>query len=114
MDKEDMAKVTIYRFDPTKDAEPRYDVFEDVPYKAMRVSDVLTYIYQNIDSSLAFRYSCRMGLCDACLMKVNGKVEVACKTPAEKEMLIEPVDKFVVLKDLVVDFSQPKAKAKSA
>lgn len=113
MEKEDMAKVTIYRFDPTKDAEPRYDVFENVPYQAMRVSDVLTYIYQNIDSSLVFRYSCRMGLCDACLMKVNGKVEVACKTPAEKEMLIEPVDKFVVLKDLVVDFSQPKAKAKS-
>ena len=114
MEKEDIAKVTVYRFDPDKDTEPRYDVFENVPYTAMRVSDVLNYIYQNIDSSLTFRYSCRMGLCDACLMKVNGKVEVACKTPAEKEMLIEPVDKFVVLKDLVVDFSRPKVKAKSA
>ena len=112
MEKEDTAKVTIYRFDPAKDDKPRYDVYENVPCKAMRVSDVLNYIYQNIDSTLVFRYSCRMGLCDACLMKVNGKVEVVCKKPAEKEMLIEPVDKFVVLKDLVVDFSQPKAKAK--
>jgi len=111
-EKEEMAKVTLYRFDPTEDDKPRYDVIENVPYKARRVTDVLNYIYQNIDSTLTFRYSCRAGLCDACLMKVNGKVQVACKTPAEKEMLIEPLEKFVVLKDLVVDFSQPKAKAK--
>jgi len=112
MEKADLAKVTIFRFDPSKDAQPRYEVFENVPYEAMRVMDVLNYIFQNIDSTLAFRYSCRTGLCDACLMKVNGKAEVACKKLAEKEMLLEPVDKFVVLKDLVVDFSQPKPKSK--
>lgn len=105
MEKEDLAKVTIYRFDPTKDDKPRYEVFENLPYEAMRVTDILNYIFQNIDSTLAYRYSCRTGLCDACLMKVNGKVEVACKKLAEKEMLLEPVDKFVILKDLVVDFS---------
>lgn len=112
MTKEDLAKVTVLRFDPTKDAKPRYQVFEDVPYKAMKVTDVLNYIYQNIDSTLAYRYSCRTGLCDACLMKVNGKVEVACKKLAEKEMLIEPLEKFVILKDLAVDFSQTIKKAK--
>ena len=114
MNKEDMSKVSIYRFDPTKEDKPRYDVFENVPYKAMRVTDVLNYIFQNIDSTLAYRYSCRTGLCDACLMKVNGKVEVACKKLAEKEMILEPVDKFIILKDLVVDFSQAKARAGSA
>ena len=110
MEKEDLAKVTIFRFDPSKDDKPRYDVFENMPYEAMRVTDVLNYILKNIDSTLAYRYSCRTGLCDACLMKVNGKVEVPCKKLAEKEMLLEPVDKFVILKDLVVDFSQTKRK----
>lgn len=110
MEKEDLAKVTVYRFDPTKDDKPRYEVFENLPYRAMRVTDVLNHIFQNIDSTLVYRYSCRAGLCDACLMRINGKVEVACKKLAEKEMLIEPVDKFVILKDLVVDFSQTKKK----
>lgn len=110
MEKEDLAKVTVYRFDPAKDDKPRYEVFENLPYRAMRVTDVLNHIFQNIDSTLVYRYSCRAGLCDACLMRVNGKVEVACKKLAEKEMLIEPVDKFVILKDLVVDFSQTKKK----
>jgi succinate dehydrogenase/fumarate reductase iron-sulfur protein len=111
MEKEDLARVTVFRFDPSKDDKPRYEVFDNLPYKAMRVTDVLNYIYQNIDSTLVYRYSCRIGLCDACLMKVNGKVEVACKKLAEKEMLIEPLDKFVVLKDLVGDFSRTKRKS---
>jgi fumarate reductase iron-sulfur subunit len=111
MEKEDLAKIKIFRFDPNEDNEPRYDVFENVPYKGMKVMDVLNYIFQNIDSTLAYRYACRMGLCDACLMKINGKVELACTKVAEKEMTIEPVDKFVIIKDLAVDFSQTKSKA---
>jgi fumarate reductase (CoM/CoB) subunit B len=70
----------------------------------MRVTDVLNYIYQNRDQSLAFRYSCRAGLCGVCLLKVNGKACLSCHRIAEKEMTIEPPSQYSVIKDLVVDF----------
>ena len=39
----------------------------------MSVLDVLTRIQISQDSTLAFRYSCRAGMCGSCSMRVNGK-----------------------------------------
>jgi succinate dehydrogenase/fumarate reductase iron-sulfur protein len=102
--------VRIFRFDPGKDKKPRFQTFKGVPYAGMRVTDVLNYIYQNLDQSLAFRYSCRAGLCGVCLLKVNGKACLSCHRIAEKEMTIEPPSRYVVIKDLVVDFLNKKGK----
>ena len=33
--------------------------------------------------------TCTIGTSDVCLLKVNGKVEVACKKSTEKEMALE-------------------------
>lgn len=106
----DTCTVKVFRYDPAVDSEPRMDTFEGIPYRGMRVLDVLNYIYQNIDSSLAFRYSCRAGLCGACLLRVNGKNVMSCKELASEEMTIEPPRNHRVIKDLVVDFRE-KAKA---
>jgi len=106
--------VKIFRFDPEKDKKSRFQTFKNVPYENMRVTDVLNYIYQNLDSSLAFRYSCRGGLCGVCLLKVNGKACLACHRIAEKEMTIEPPSQYPVIKDLVVDLEKKKAKKKEA
>ena len=107
--------VKIFRFDPEKDKEPHFDTFENIPYEGMRVSDVLNYIYQNVDSSLAFRYSCRAGLCGVCVLRVNEKPCMSCHTIAEKEMTIEPPARYTVIKDLVVDFKRKnEGKTKTA
>lgn len=74
----------------------------------MTVLEVITYIYENINSNLSFRRGCERGKCGGCLVSVDGKPVIACNTKAKKQMTIEPVHKFEVIKDLVVDLDRPK------
>lgn len=67
------------------------------------VLGVLQYVYENLDSSLAFYSSCRIGLCTGCLVRVNGKAVLACTTAAEGDMLIEPYHRESRVRDLVVE-----------
>jgi len=101
----DKATVTIFRFDPTVDKEPRYETYE-VPAEAWnnrKIIDTIRYIYENFAPGLSFREPCRQQLCGACAMMVNNKPVLACNAFAEKEMTIEPIPKYQVLKDLIVD-----------
>jgi succinate dehydrogenase/fumarate reductase-like Fe-S protein len=102
---EDVGMVKIYRYNPAVDEAPRFDVFEDVPYMGRTVMDVLRDLYETRDRSLAFRCSCRAGLCTACRMRVNGKSVMACMRMAEKEMVIEPPGSGDVIKDLMTTLS---------
>lgn len=75
----------------------------EVPVEAgQNVLGVLQYIYDHLDPTLTFSCSCRIGLCSACLVRVNGKVVRACTTEAEGDMLIEPYNDAAVIRDLVV------------
>lgn len=98
---EDLGVVRIHRYDPGVDDEPRVEVFEGVPYVGRTVMDVLRDLYETRDRSLAFRCSCRAGLCTVCRMKVNGKSVMACMRMADKDMLIEPPGTGGLIKDLV-------------
>jgi succinate dehydrogenase/fumarate reductase iron-sulfur protein len=69
----------------------------------MRILGVLNYIRENLDSSLAYRYSCRYKRCGACAIMVNGEPKLACYESAEEKMVIEPLANFPVIRDLVVD-----------
>jgi succinate dehydrogenase / fumarate reductase iron-sulfur subunit len=64
------------------------------------VLGVLQHIYDHLDSTLAFTCSCRIGLCSACLVRVNGKVVKACTTLADGDMLIEPYKDDARIRDL--------------
>ncbi len=101
------AKVTIYRFDPTVDKEPRYETYQ-VPaegWKYLTVLDTIRYIYRKVDGSLAFRESCRCKqMCAACIVRLNKKNVLACDTLSTEEMLLEPVSNYPLIKDLVVQF----------
>jgi succinate dehydrogenase / fumarate reductase iron-sulfur subunit len=66
------------------------------------VLGVLQYICDYLDSTLAFSCSCRIGLCSACLVRVNGKVVRACTTLAEGDMHVEPYSDNARIRDLVV------------
>lgn len=67
------------------------------------VHGALTYIFEHLDPSLAFRGSCRIGLCTSCLVRVNGKVVRACTTIVKGDILIEPYRLSCVVRDLVVE-----------
>ena len=97
-------KVSVFRFRPGVDKQPRYQTYE-VPFEEGRsVLNVLKYIYENQDSSLAFYNSCRIGKCTGCHVKVNGKTRLACTTVVgEEDLLLEPMPGYRVVRDLVVD-----------
>ncbi len=106
----DDAKVKIFRFDPMVDKEPRYETYEVPPeaWRGVKIIDTLRYIYEHFAPGLSFREPCRQQLCGACAVMVNKKPVLACDAISEKEMIIEPVPKYRVFKDLIVDLSGQK------
>lgn len=79
----------------------------EVPIEeGMTVLGVLDYIYENIDSSLAYYQSCRNGRCQGCWVAVNGKAVLSCKAIATDGMKISSLEKFALIRDLVVDFKE--------
>jgi len=102
----DKITVKVFRYNPLQDVSPRYDVFK-VPYaKGTKVLDSLIYIYENLDSSLAFRWSCKNVQCGSCAVLVNGKPFLACEKEPPENAVLEPLSGFPVVRDLVVDFEE--------
>ena len=77
--------------------------------KGMTVLDALIYAKENLDHSIAIRYSCRMAVCGSCGMKVNGKPRLACYTQISElksdKIKVEPLDNCPIIRDLVTDFA---------
>lgn len=99
----------IFRFDPTKDAEPRMQTYV-VPYRhRMSILTLLREIYEKQDSTLAFRnQQCGRGICGTCHIRVNmnGKLTKGCSIPLEpgSKIVVTPASRAKVIRDLVVDF----------
>jgi len=97
----------VARFSPEHNPEITYQTFE-VPLRSdWMVLDALNYIKDNLDGSLTFRWSCRMGICGSCGMMVNGVPKLTCETLigqfAPGPVRIEPLEHFPIVKDLVID-----------
>ena len=96
-------RVKLFRFNPKVDDAPRYETYE-IPYKEkVTILGILRYIYENVDRTLAFRnYECKGGICGECLIRVNGKPVLTCRTPVKHTSItIEPIDTRKVIRDLV-------------
>jgi succinate dehydrogenase / fumarate reductase, iron-sulfur subunit len=77
-----------------------------IPYMdKMTIMNVFDYVHQNIDRSLSFYKSCRIGKCTGCIVEVDGKNRLACTTLAEDGMKVGPQKAKSVIKDVMVDFS---------
>ncbi len=76
--------------------------------KNQTVLDVVTWIQRNVDSSLSYRFACRVGMCGSCAMTVNGKPRWTCRTHVDEvttngKLTIEPLNHMQVVKDLACD-----------
>jgi succinate dehydrogenase / fumarate reductase iron-sulfur subunit len=105
----DVRTFKIYRFDPESGENPRIDTFEVDPKSCgPMVLDALIAIKGTYDSSLAFRRSCREGICGSCAMNINGVNTLACTTSfgnLGREVRIYPLPHMPVVKDLVPDLT---------
>ncbi|MFH0811513.1 MAG: succinate dehydrogenase iron-sulfur subunit [Pseudomonadota bacterium] len=111
MEKETQKQYTITfyirRFDPENDASPRIEQYTLQVKMGMTVLDGLHEIKQILDSTLSFRFSCRMGVCGSCAMLINGKPGLACNTQildvTTSALTLAPLPNFNIIKDLVPD-----------
>ena len=104
-----MFVLKVFRFNPRATGEePRMSVFR-VPYrKGMTVLEALLWAKENVDPGLAFRYSCRMGICGSCGMTVNGKPMLGCETQIAEfgtdVIEVGPLPNYEILRDVATDF----------
>jgi succinate dehydrogenase / fumarate reductase, iron-sulfur subunit len=101
-------KLKVFRFDPKTDKEPRYNTFTVDAKSTDRLLDCLNRVRWEQDGSLAYRMSCGHGICGSDGMTINGVSALACQKLVKdytegKEILVEPLSVFTVVKDLVVD-----------
>ena len=96
-------KVKVLRSKPWEGKKATYEAYEVPLDGKMSVLNVLAYIADNLDPTLGFYSSCRIGKCMGCQMVVNGKVKLACTTPVVGDTVLEPLRRFKVIKDLVVE-----------
>lgn len=105
-------RFAIYRYDPEREENPCMDVFEvDLATCGPMVLDALIKIKDEMDSSVAFRRSCREGVCGSCSMNISGRNALACVTPIAEvapgatTVKIYPLPHLPVVKDLVGDLT---------
>jgi succinate dehydrogenase/fumarate reductase iron-sulfur protein len=93
-------RVTVARSDP---GAQRTFVVE--PFTPMTVLDLLLAIQRGTDASIGFRYSCRVGMCGTCTVRVDGRTVLACQEPAPTgdEVRLDPVAGLPAVRDLIVD-----------
>jgi len=103
----DRIRLQVARYRPEQESEATYDEF-DVPCpKDWVILDGLNHIKDQLDGTLAYRWSCRMGICGSCGMTVNGEPKLTCATflheYAPGPIRVEPLRNFPVIRDLIVD-----------
>ena len=97
----------VFRYSPEQGGEPTEQEYE-VPFRDdWVVLDALNYIKDQIDGTLSYRWSCRMGVCGSCGMMVNGEPKLTCATFLRDyfpdEIRVAPLSNFSVVRDLVVE-----------
>ena len=102
-------RLSIFRFDPERDAQPRMQDYEIEPGATHHMLlDVLLAVKAQ-DSTLSFRRSCREGVCGSDAMNINGRNGLACITPVRtlrSPVTVRPLPGFPVIRDLVVDMTR--------
>ncbi|MFC3291414.1 succinate dehydrogenase iron-sulfur subunit [Modicisalibacter luteus] len=103
-----MLQVSVYRYNPETDSAPYMQEFQvDTQGRDLMVLNILELIKQQ-DSSMAYRRSCREGVCGSDGMNMNGTNGLACVTPLSAvtkggKLVLRPLPGLPVIRDLVVD-----------
>src|ERR1043166_4163496 len=97
----------VARYRPEVESDTQFQEY-DVPCpRDWVVLDGLNYVKDQLDGTLSYRWSCRMGVCGSCGMMVNGEPKLTCATfladYAPGPVTVEPLSNFPVIRDLVVE-----------
>lgn len=97
----------IRRYQPESDAAPHWETYRLAVSEGMTVLEALHAIKNEQDHGLAWRSSCRMGICGSCAMYINQLPQLACQTQVlhlnTEVVEIAPLPNFPNVRDLVPD-----------
>ena len=79
--------ITLQRFNPEQDAAPHDEELRLDVRRGATVLDLLIRVKNELDGSLALRYSCRSAICGSCAMTINGGEKLACRTDRKSTRL---------------------------
>jgi fumarate reductase iron-sulfur subunit len=106
----------VFRYRPETEKEPVFQSYA-VPFRDdWVVLDALNYLKDEVDGSISYRWSCRMGVCGSCGMMVNGTPKLTCaaflKDYYPGPIRVEPLANFPVERDLIVNITDFAKKLK--
>ena len=100
------------------ESEPFWEEFEYEGSEENSIAAVLDWLNYHDDivtadgkktTRIGWECSCLQGMCGACAMVINGVPALACETFVndikEREITVEPLKKFPVVRDLITDRS---------
>ena len=100
---------SIYRYDPDKDDAPyMQEISVDLEPTDRKLLDALTKLKAK-DDTIAYRRSCREGICGSDAMNINGKNGLACLTDIDElkqPIVLRPLPGLPVIRDVIVDMTQ--------
>jgi succinate dehydrogenase / fumarate reductase iron-sulfur subunit len=103
-----MPTFKVFRYNPDTGDPARFDTFEVPEVQGMTVLEGLYYILEYLDSTLAFRSSCRQGVCGSCAMHINGQYTLACESQVASHgstVVVRPLAHMKIIRDLCVDLT---------
>lgn len=104
----DEITIRVTRYRPDRSPLPYHEDFR-IPFRRdMVVLDALNHIKDQLDGSLTYRWSCRMGICGSCGATVEGTPKLTCETflhevARDGLVRVDPLANFPVIKDLVIE-----------
>lgn len=103
----DTIMMQVARYRPEQESAATFDEYEVPCPREWVVLDGLNYIKDQLDGTLSYRWSCRMGICGSCGMNVNGEPKLTCATFLtdydDGPVRVEPLPNFPIIRDLVVE-----------
>jgi succinate dehydrogenase/fumarate reductase iron-sulfur protein len=86
--------------------KPHFETHQVEVTEKASILDAVLALQRGPCPDLAFRFSCRVGMCGSCAMVVNGRERLTCSTLVKAvgtELRIEPLRNLPVVRDLAVD-----------
>jgi len=95
----------VRRFDPDKEPAPHWDEYKMHVHDGMTILEALHELKATQEPTLAYRSSCRMGVCGSCGMFINDMPQLACQTQVlhlgTDVVSVAPLPNYPNVKDLV-------------
>ena len=98
--------ISVQRSAPEPGGKPRFEEHTVEVSDKASVLDALFALQRGPCPDLAFRFSCRVGMCGSCAMVVNGRERLTCSTLVKtvgNRLRVEPLRNLPVTRDLAVD-----------